>query len=344
MSSGLITAARGKRLILLFYDGFEMQARPGRFGRSISEARRVLRQTKRTMCRQQVRTGFYTAFLALRDSLRAAGCEVRVNDFATARRYPHYPIGVAGYPGIIGKLARAKLVNPRMFGPGDFGDPMASIAVAEDPKFVTLIQPSGWFADLYKPFCGAKIWTWFAGIDTKKWLDLSRRRKEVDFIVYDKIRWHREERVPRILERILRHLAVAGHSYVVLRYGHHHHSAFARALARSRAMLFVCEHETQGLAYQEALACNLPVLAWDEGELVDPMLKPYLAPGSAVSAVPYFDETCGMTFKIDGFEAACEEFWARRDTYRPRAYVENTLSLPLSGARYLAEYERIAGI
>jgi hypothetical protein len=35
-------------------------------------------------------------------------------------------------------------------------------------------------------------------------------------------------------------------------------------------MLFLCEHETRGLAYQEALASNVPILAWDTGFWLDP--------------------------------------------------------------------------
>jgi len=334
---GLEYSSRGP-LVLLFYDGYELRAMPGLAGGMSSQSRRMLRFAKRTVFRQQVRTGFYTAFLALANSLTRAGCNVRINDFVAARARPHYPIGLAGYPSIIDKIS---LPNPRIFGPGDFGTPPASAAVAADPRFRKLIQPSDWFSDMYRPYCGDKMLTWFAGIDTRIWPDFSTHSKPTDFLVYDKIRWHREERVPSILNRITGHLDATGRSYTVLRYGHHYHVDFLRTLKRSTAMLFICEHETQGLAYQEALATNVPVLAWDEGEMVDPLLQPYVSAGLAISSVPYFSPQCGMTFTMDRFETTCAAFWQKLHTFRPRQYVEQHLSFELSARQYLAEYVKL---
>ena len=36
--------------------------------------------------------------------------------------------------------------------------------------------------------------------------------------------------------------------------------SYRALLRRSKSMLFLCESETQGMAYQEALASNVPVL------------------------------------------------------------------------------------
>jgi glycosyltransferase involved in cell wall biosynthesis len=328
----------GKPLVLLFYDGFERKAEPGLIGGIKSDSHRFLRYAKRSLCKQQVRTGFYTAFLALVNSLRKVGCDVRVNNFAAAEKRRHYPIGIAGYPSIIEKIT---LPNPRIFGPGDFGTPPASVAVANDPRFKLLIQPSDWFSDMYRPFCGDKMLTWFAGIDTGNWSDYSNENKELDYVVYDKIRWHRDERVPDILERITKHLDKNGRNYLTLRYGHHHHSEFRDTLKRARAMIFICEHETQGLAYQEALSSNVPVLAWDEGEMVDPILQHYMKDNINISSVPYFSEKCGMKFRIADFEKTCDAFWQNLSGFAPRDYVRNHLSLELSASKYLQAYASI---
>jgi len=334
----LETTARGP-LVLLFYDGYEWQAAEGRIGGLKAQARRLLRYTKRSLMRQQVRTGFYTAFLALKNSLQLIGCNVRVNDFAAAKKRPHYPIGIAGYPSVITKV---NLPNPTIFGPGDFGTPQDSTHVASDPRFKKLIQPSQWFCDVYRPYCGDKMMAWYAGIDTKAWPDYAKETKTTDYIIYDKIRWHRDERVPSILNRISKHIDATKKTYIILRYGHHHHSEFMAALKISRALIFVCEHETQGLAYQEALATNVPVLAWDEGVMVDPILKPYAENIPAISSVPYFDATCGMTFKIASFEQTCEAFWKNLEWYQPRHYVQTHLSLRSSAYDYLAHYAQLA--
>ena len=184
--------------------------------------------------------------------------------------------------------------------------------------------------------------TWYAGIDTTNWPDYAHETKTIDFVIYDKIRWYREERVPTVLNRITQHLDATGKTYTILRYGHHHHSEFMAALKTSRALIFVCEHETQGLAYQEALSTNVPVLAWDEGEIVDPILKPYCTPEIKISSVPYFSETCGMTFTIGDFEKICDAFWQKRNDFTPRRYVEEHLSLQQSAQNYLKEYAQLA--
>jgi len=53
-----------------------------------------------------------------------------------------------------------------------------------------------------------------------------------------------------------------GHSVEELRYGSYEESDYRRALSRCRAMIFLCQHESQGIAYQEALASGVPVFAW----------------------------------------------------------------------------------
>ena len=141
---------------------------------------------------------------------------------------------------------------------------------------------------------------WFAGVmHLDDWPDASRHPKTLDCLIYDKIRWNRDQEVPRVLEPVHRALHQRGLTHGTLQYGAHHLSEFRRELSRARSLIFLCEHETQGLAYQEALAMGVPVLAWDEGDFIDPHLRKFAAPDLAVkTTVPYFDERCGRRFKI----------------------------------------------
>src|SRR5262249_20772376 len=161
--------------------------------------------------------------------------------------------------------------------------------------------PCEWAAELYRASCGGKMLVWPVGIDTDNWPATATECKDNDVLVYDKIRWDRDREVPRVLNRTLDHLRRKGHSFVILRYGEHHHAKFASLGRRSRSLLFLCEHETQGLGCQQAMACNVPVLAWDEGKLVDPMLRKFAPPNLKVSSVPYFDARCGERFVLDDF-------------------------------------------
>jgi hypothetical protein len=320
-------------LVLLFYDGFELKAAPGLAGSAYSRARGVARYAWRRLKRTQGHTGFYAAFLALRRSLAAVGCDVRVNDFATARAMPDYPIGIAGYPSVLDKV---DLPNPMIFGPGDVGPPEAAPVVAQRRNVRIITQPGPWICDHYKAVGAVKTEAMFVGIDTAHWPDWSREPKPIDVLVYDKIRWHRERLVGEVLDRHLGDLKRRGLSYQLLRYGAHHVTEFRHWLKRSRVLSFLCEHETQGLAYQEAMSTNAPVFAWDEGKLIDPSMAQH--GDIQVSAVPYFDERCGVRFKLPEMETAFADFWERRDSFSPRSYVQDALSLQRSGENYLRLY------
>jgi hypothetical protein len=333
----------GRPTVLLFYDGFELGLRPGLMGWAHSQVRGLARYIYRGATHQQVWTGFYTAFRSLVVSLRRYGCDVRVNALGLAARNPHFPIGIAGYPSV---LAAADVPNPRLFGPGDYGYPDVAAVVAKDPRNRILTQPSDWPVAFYRESCGDKLRVMFVGIDTELWPDLSHMRKDLDFLVYDKIRWHggavRHDETPAILARTTEALDRRNLNHAVLRYGAHHRSQFRDALSRARGMIFLCEHETQGLAYQEALASNVPVLALDEGVLADPDQRRFARPDLRVSSVPYFDARCGETFIPDQLDDALDRFLASRTNYRPRDYVLSHLSMRKAAENYLELYTSLA--
>jgi hypothetical protein len=258
-----------------------------------------------------------------------------VNDFGLATKHPTYPIGVAGFPTV---LHQVSLPNPRIFGPGDFGYPDSAVVVAKDSRNKILIQPSEWITEYYRPYCGDKLLTWPVGIDLKAWPDLTSHVKTYDVLVYDKIRWNVSAEQNRVLEPVSRRLRDMGLSYCVLRYGEHTLGEFRAKLRSSRSMIFLCEHETQGLACEEAMASNLPILAWDEGVLADPLQRRFAQPNLVVSSVPYFDERCGERFRIADFDLKLDLFWHRLPAYRPREYVKESLSMAVAAESYMSAY------
>lgn len=338
VASNLERTRRGP-LVLLFYDGFELRAADGPLNWSASQLRRVARHLYRSALGKQVRTGFYTQFLALAQSLRLAGCDVRINDFRSARARPSYPVGLSGYPSV----TRLPLDNPVVFGPGSAGTPADERALAERRETRFMIQFSDWISEYNAPFCGAKMRTWFAGIDHQRWYDASDQHKQTDVLIYDKIRWYRDTRVPLVLDRLCSHLSRRGLSFQILRYGEHNQRTFAKALRASRSLAFLCEHETQGIAYQEALASNVPVFAWDQGELVDFTMKRFQRATVIPTSVPYFSPQCGERFKADEMESRFDQFWDRLGDYAPRRYVRENLTLQQSAMRYLEIYGEAAG-
>ena len=327
------------RRVDLFYHGYELPALDRPFGRVQSNLHLMARTAYRGLRRRQPYTGFYTAFRNLKRALEQAGLDVHVNDFAHARRNPTQPIGISGHVEVYDQVS---LPNPAVFGPGYVPPPEDIDWMAKGNNIRIFTQPWEWPCRILRPKLGDGVQPYFAPIDPVKWPDLSAGPKTHDVIIYDKIRWHRNEMVPRLLNRLQRHLEARNLNHVVLRYGDHPLAQFRAALKGGRTLAFLCEHETQGLAYQEAMASGLPVFAWDEGRLVDPHEIKNAPPDFDVSSVPYFDARCGMTFTEADLEDRFDRFWEARDSYAPRAFVAETLSPQRAARIYLDLLDRAA--
>lgn len=327
------------RRVDLFYHGYELPALDRPLGRVQSNLHLMARTAYRGLRRRQPYTGFYTAFRNLRRALEQAGLDVHVNDFAHARRNPRQPIGISGHVEVYDHVS---LPNPAVFGPGYVPPPETIDTVAKGTNIRIFTQPSEWPCLVLRPKLGDRVQPFFAPIDLVEWPDLSSGSKTYDVVIYDKIRWDRDEMVPRLLQRLQRHLAARNLSHIVLRYGEHPLAQFRTALKAGRVLVFLCEHETQGLAYQEAMASGLPVFAWDEGRLVDPREVRTAPADLVVSSVPYFDERCGMTFRETGLEDRFDSFWEARNSYAPRAFVAETLGPDRAARIYLDLLDRAA--
>lgn len=323
--------------VLLFYKEYEAD----RFLPYDRYLKRILRPLYNRLHRRQKQTGFYVSFHLMVDALRSCGIEVRVNDYRTAAQRPDQPVGLLGFPGL---LSDWRLPNPALLGPSLYDHPGLAPELMKDPRFQKYVVLAPWTQAMFQAVYGDVCVPWFAGIDTEAWPDMSARPKDIDVLVYDKIRWDREQLVPALLEPICDHLKMRGLRRHVVRYKHHDHALYRELLARSRCMIFICEHETQGIAYQEAMACNLPILAWDNGYWLDPLWRRFSRLPIPASSVPFFSPDCGERFAgIDEFEASLERFWAHLSDYRPRRYVQRALSPERSARTYLDAYWSVAG-
>jgi glycosyltransferase involved in cell wall biosynthesis len=321
-----------RKLILLFYNEFEKD----KFIRYDRYLKRVVRPVYNLTHARQKKTGFGVWFELLQTALVRQGWVVRVNDYSLARKQPGYPVGLVGFPSV---LEGWNLPNPAILGPCLFDHPLIAPRLMEDPRFRIYVVVAEWMHDMFRPVYGDACVRWFGGIDTDVWTDMSSHPKDIDFLVYDKIRWDREKLVPELLQPILDVLTHRGFRTHVIRYKYYDHRTYRRLLERSRAMIFLCEHETQGLAYQEALACNVPILAWDNGYWLDPLWKQVSNVMVPASSVPFFSRECGDRFAdLDQFEEALTRFHDRMNRYQPRKYVLENLSWERSGTIYSRAY------
>lgn len=325
-------------LVLLFYDGFERQAEAVPVLRVKAEVRRHARFVWRTIRKKQVRTGYYTAFMNLCLALRRAELDVRINDFATAQHFPDHPIAVCGYPTVFKKIDGLK--NPRLVGPGLYSSPSENPKLMEDKRNRFYIQRCEWMKNLFAPFYGEEnLRVWFRGFDVTDFEDVTELPKQYDVVIYDKIYHEREDRYAKTIAPFIKQLEAEGLTYRVFRYGSYIRQDYIAALKASRSLAFFAHSETQGHAYQEAMAMNLPIFAWDEGIWLDPLAKEVSDKPIPATSVPHFDDRCGVRFKAADMLEKWKTFWPRRATFTPRAFVAETLSLDRSAELYLQAYQ-----
>lgn len=320
------------KTVLLFYKDFERD----RFVKGDRHLKRLVRPLYNRFSRGPKVSGFLVWYQLLVTALRGAGCDVRCNDYRLARRHPDYPVGLVGYPHL---LDGWDLPNPAVVGPGFFDHPSLAPALMRDPRFRLYLVTCDWMKALFEPAYGPACVEWHAGIDLSQWPDRAGQPKSLDFLIYDKVRWNRDEYEPGLIGPIRAALDARGLRHETIRYGAYDHAVYREKLGSARALLFLCEHETQGMAYQEAMAANVPVLAWDNGFWLDPRRLGFTPDAVPATSVPYFGPDCGERFRdADAFPAALDCFLTRLPRYAPRAYVARELSLEGSARQYLAYY------
>ena len=85
-------------------------------------------------------------------------------------------------------------------------------------------------------------------------------------------------------------------------------------------------HESQGFAIEEALSCDVPLLVWNVTSMNQEEGSNYL--NIPATSIPYWDERCGEYFyNKDQFEKTYNKFINKLNTYKPREFVIENLSV-----------------
>lgn len=218
----------------------------------------------------------------------------------------------------------------------------------KDYNIKKYLQHSNWTLNLAKSsgmYEDSIFGLWPAGINTEQWTsEIKLNEKKTDVLIYNKIYWETEKTNEEILKPIKNFLEENGYSYCEIKYGKYNQEVYLDKLKQSKAMIFLSAHESQGLAYQECLSCNVPVIAWDQGYWLDPVRFKYNKPIVKATSVPYFDERCGMKFKdLNEFISIFGEFFESTllNKYAPREYILENLSIEKSTEKMLNIYNSI---
>lgn len=282
--------------------------------------------------------GQMRVFLNLCKGLDKIGVNYRVNDYRYAMRHPDETVGIIGKPFVLDKV---KWKNPILFGASIFSHPLSDPNLFNRLPVKRMLVPGEWMREMCVPYYGDKVRSWPVGIDTEQWAPDPNTPKIYDFLIYDKVRWEHDRYESELIEPIRETSRSKNLSFSEIRYGSYEEENFHHLLKQSRAMIFLCEHETQGIAYQQALSMGVPILAWDRGGYwQDPEFYPEKVEFSPVSSVPYWDQGCGVKFSsIAEFGEKLQFFTGMlaNNAFSPRKYIMENLTLEICAEKYLIE-------
>ena len=298
---------------------------------------RYPRRVIRRIVRGRPRPGGQTrVFLNLCAGLNQLGVKYRVNDYRHIQRHPDELACIIGKPHVLDKIPWR---NPILFGAAVPSHPLADPDLLKRLPIRKILVPGEWMRVMCEPYWGDRVVAWPVGIDTDLWRPRTKVNKTTDFLIYDKLYWNRENQVESLLNPIRETLKNRKLSWKEIRYGFYQEQNFQQLLSESRAAIFLSEHETQGIAYQQALASGVPILAWDRGGFwQDPEFYPHRVKFEPVSSVPHWDERCGLKFQnVAQFPNQLDVFWnrMRAEAFRPRDYILENLSLEKCAKDYM---------
>ena len=277
----------------------------------------------------------------LMKGLKKLGIAYRFNDYNYIKKHSEEIACIVGKPHV---LFEKKWANPIIFGAGIYSHPIEYPELfVKFPNLKRVLVPGEWMRKMFEPLYGNKVLAWPVGIDTDRWSPALKGQPQTDFLIYDKIRWEHDKYEKELLEPICKALDKRSLSYKFIRYGYYTPEKLIAGIAESKNVIFLCEHETQGLAYQQILSTGTPVLAWDRGGFwQDPYYYPEKVKYQPVSSVPYWDERCGIKFTgVADFENRLDEFMAMQN-FKPREYILENLTLEISAVKYVKIIEEAA--
>lgn len=200
-------------------------------------------------------------------------------------------------------------------------------------KYKKYIHPSSWAAKAWERYLRKdKLDVWPVGIDTNEFNDTSKNEKSLDFFVYFK------KRDPQILNHCFEAINRLGYSYRILEYGKYNEADYRYILKIAKAGIWIGRHESQGIALQESLSSNVPLLIFDVRSTKEEIGWPEEYPSFPATVVPYWDDSCGEKIFLPAkLEDAIRNFYLKVNDriYNPREFILENLNLAKQAKEFL---------
>ena len=151
--------------------------------------------------------------------------------------------------------------------------------------------------------------------------DVKSIQKTTDCIIYYK------RRNPSHLAVVIQELQKHNLTYKLFKYGEYKNHEYMSSLKEAKFVIWIGTHESQGFAFQECLASNVPILLWDASSMFDEWgwrdLDQYRSRKHLyATTAPQWSSECGERIIYDfELDQAIQNIIRLRDSYRPREYI-----------------------
>jgi len=201
------------------------------------------------------------------------------------------------------------------------------------------LQPSQQSIDIRKSlgFNDLPFVAYPVGIDTEEFKP-SKCEKNIVFIYY-------KDRDPNLLIFMKQMLKEMHIEFVIITYGKYKEEEYKKILNKSKYGIWIGRQESQGIALQEALSFNVPLLVWNVSKRGDeyplPKEKEQVSEMFATT-IPYWDDRCGRVFynKLD-FKNIFNKFLNELKEFKPRNFILEELNLEKQGYTFAKLYLKI---
>jgi hypothetical protein len=216
-----------------------------------------------------------------------------------------------------------------LYGPQHFIFPQGPIIGPENKEWskrCVYLSLSNWVHELYREFTNESVIPFVPlGFGINPAIEDSKATpKELDCIIYVK----RRNRVHvNFIKETLNELSLR---YRVFEYGSYQNSEYMNALKTTKICIWIGTHESQGFAFQECLASNVPILCIDATTMFDE-LQPNGVPVyeylrgqkqlKSTSATKWSSECGEKIDSIEVFKDTLDIIFKKLDTYTPRKFI-----------------------
>jgi hypothetical protein len=209
------------------------------------------------------------------------------------------------------ELKRRGYIKKLLVGPNvvtfssDYDNLLAS------PQVDAAITPCDWVVDIYledNPSLAGRIFSWPAGVDVDYWKPGPAEGRQ-NILIFEK----RNKGPVGPVAPYAEFLHHKGYSVEIIRYGAFTHGDYLQALQRAQLMVGFVVDESQGLAWAEAWAADVPILIWRNeqntyrGRTYRTSTAPYLASANGL----FFDDLDHFQQQFARWEANPAQFNAR---------------------------------